>query len=570
MKQQLEQALAAIIDELYGVNLVIELSRTDEKFGDFATNAAMQLAGTLAKPPREIAAQIKAQILDRLSDQVADVTIAGPGFINLTLTDATLVEAVYTPALTIFSEQKVLVEYSDPNPFKPLHAGHLYTTLVGDVIARLLETTGANVVRLNYGGDVGLHVGKSMWAILQTLGGELPEKLSDIKMADRPAWLGRQYVAGNNAYEDNEAAKAAIVAANTRVYELHAAGDHDSPFAQIYWTCRTWSYDYFVELYQQLRVTPFDRVIPESEIVPLGLATVREQLARGVYEESEGAVVFKGEPYGLHTRVFINSKGLPTYETKDVGLLMKKWQDYHFDRSIVITATEQQQYMAVMLKSVEQYAPELATKSVHTTHGLVKLKGGIKMSSRKGNAADALEILEAAAVANKAATGQDNPETVLGAVKYAFLKARIGGDIMYDPLESISLEGNSGPYLQYAFARACSILRKATQSGEAAPESLTLSRLANTKLTGLEPGERLLVRKLTEYNEVVVKAATELMPHHVCGYLYELAQAFNRFYEQNRVLGNERESLRLELVAVYANTLRRGLTVLGLPTPEQM
>jgi len=557
MKQQLEQALTTIISNLYAQPITVVLDRTEEKFGDFATNVAMQLAGSLGSAPREIAEQIKSSIEADLADLVAKVEIAGPGFINLTVSDSKLAETIYLPVERSLTGLKVLVEYSDPNPFKPLHAGHLYTTLVGDVIARLLEVTGADVVRLNYGGDVGLHVGKSMWAILQTLGGEYPEKLSEIPEADRPKWMGKQYVTGNNAYEDNPEAKAEIVAVNTRVYELHANNDRDSPFAQIYWNCRNWSYDYFVELYKQLRVTLFDRVIPESEIVPLGLKTVREQQANRIYQESDGAIVFKGEAHGLHTRVFINSKGLPTYETKDVGLLMTKWQDYHFDRSIVITANEQQQYMTVMLKSVEQYAPELALKSEHKTHGIVKLKGGVKMSSRKGNVADALEILEAASSANKAATGQDNSDTVLGAVKYAFLKARIGGDIIYDPLESVSLEGNSGPYLQYSYARACSILRKKEDA-------------TGDTIVDLEPGERTLVRKLSEYNEVVAKAAAELMPHHVCGYLYELAQVFNRFYEHNRVLESEREALRLQLVKAYAETLKNGLTLLGLPTPEKM
>lgn len=566
MKQQLERALSAIILELFGIKMPIQLTRTDEKFGDYTTNVAMQLAHDLGRSPREIAAEVTAKIATALPSQVTTVDIAGPGFINLTLTDASLVQAMQTPIIQSWNGIRVLVEYSDPNPFKPLHAGHLYTTLVGDAIARLLESSGAEVVRLNYGGDVGLHVGKAMWSIIRTLGGENPDKLADVGGTDRPHWLGAQYIKGNNAYEDDSAAKAEIVAVNARIYELHASNDRDSPLAQIYWTCRTWSYDYFVRLYEQLRVTPFDRIIPESEIVPLALQTLREQLAAGVYETSDGAVVFRGEPFGLHTRVFINSKGLPTYEAKDVGLVMTKWRDYHFDRSIVITANEQQQYMAVMLKSVAQFSPEIAERSEHLTHGMVRLKGGVKMSSRKGNVADALEILEAAAAANLAATGQDNPDTVLGAVKYAFLKARIGGDIIYDPLESVSLEGNSGPYLQYAYARSRSILRKA--------EDLTMTtdqaNITTTELTGFQPGERLLVRKLGEYSDVLVKAVDELMPHHVCTYLYELAQTFNRFYEHNRVIGDQRQCLRLELVRRYAGTLQQGLTLLGIPTQEKM
>src|SRR6185437_10877693 len=257
-------------------------------------------------------------------------------------------------------------------------------TLVGDAIARLVERAGAKTVRINYSGDVGLHVARSMWSIIRWLGGELPEKLANVPEADRPKWLGERYVEGTAAYEDDEAARAAIIAVNKRVYQLHAASDHDSPFAQIYWACRQWSYDYFKILYNQLQVTSFERFIPESEVTPLGVQTVQAELEKGVYEHSDGAVVFDGEKLGLHTRVFINSHGIPTYETKDVGLSLTKWRDYHFDQSIIITANEQEQYMQVVIASIKQFAPEPAERTRHLTHGVVKLQGGVKMSSRKG------------------------------------------------------------------------------------------------------------------------------------------------------------------------------------------
>lgn len=564
--------MAAIIHDLFNTTTVVELSRTSEKFGDYACNVALQLTAQLGRPPRDIATEVVNKIITELPDEVLEATVAGPGFINITLTTNALLNTMRAPIAQTWKDKKVLVEYSDPNPFKPLHAGHLYTTLVGDATARLLEAGGANVIRLNYGGDVGLHVGKTMWAILNTLGGEFPDKLAPATGTDRPKWLGEQYVKGNNAYEEDETAKAEIIATNARIYELHKNNDHQSPLAQIYWTCRKWSYDYFVELYAELQVKPFNRIIPESEIAPLGLQIVREQLERGVYETSDGAVVFKGEPFDLHTRVFINSKGLPTYECKEVGLIMTKWQDYHFDRSIVITANEQQQYMAVVLKSIEQFAPELVAKSEHKTHGVVKLIGGVKMSSRKGNGPTAIQILEAASSANLAATGKDNKDAVLGAVKYAFLKVRIGGDIVYDPIESVSLEGNSGPYLQYAYARACSILSKAGYSEEQVQTVLSnsLQDVNDEVLLNIEQDERVLVRTLSQYGETVTRASEELMPHHVCSYLYELAQAFNRFYEHNRVIGDERQALRLQLVEAYAHILRNGLELLGLPTPQKM
>jgi len=555
MKVELEQAIAQAVRDVFGVDQAVELTRPDEQFGDFATNVALQLAKQVGQNPREIADKLAEKLRTDLSDQVGDVTVAGPGFLNLKLTDAALVSAMQTEADKPLAGKTVLVEYSDPNPFKPLHAGHLYTTLVGDTLARLVEHAGANVTRINYGGDVGLHVAKSMWAIIKEIG-ESPERLHDIPEAERPAWLGARYVEGNNAYEDNEGGKSEIINLNKRVYQLQADGDHESPFAQIYWTCREWSYSYFAQLYEQLQVIPFDRYLPESEVTELGFKTVQEQLEKGVFEQSDGAVIFDGEKVGLHKRVFINSEGLPTYETKDVGLSLTKWNDYHFDESIIITANEQAQYMQVVIAAIKQFAPEPAERTRHLTHGFVKLQGGVKMSSRKGNVVTALEILEAARQAGTETGTNPNEETILAAVKYAFAKNRIGGDIAYDPKESIALEGNSGPYLQYAHARARSILAKAQQSDAA--------------LTDLEAGERSLVRKITEYTEVLDKAVAELMPHNICTYLYELAQAFNSFYENNRVIDDPRQDARLTLVRQYADTLKNGLELLGIHAPERM
>ncbi len=573
MIHELQQAIQEACNALFASELTVDLTRPEEQFGDYATNIALQLAKQLGKNPREIAETLAVKIRENLADTVREVAVAGPGFLNITLNDSALLTSMSAKPNQSLAGKTIVAEYSDPNPFKPLHAGHLYTTLMGDVIARMLETGGASVVRISYGGDVGLHVGKSMWAIVRNLGGENPDKLADIPAENRAAWLGERYVEGNTAYEDDEASKQEIITANKRVYQVHSENDHESPFARIYWTCRDWSYEYFKTLYDQLAVHQFDRTIPESEIVPLGLKTVREQLQHGVYEESDGAIIFRGEEYGLHTRVFINSQGLPTYEAKDVGLLLTKWQDYHFDRSIVITANEQAEYMTVMLKSVEQFAPEPATRSQHLTHGMVKLKGGVKMSSRKGNTVGAIDIIDAATLANRTATGGDNPDTVLGAIKYAFLKNRIGGDIIYIPEESVSLEGNSGPYLQYAHARACSILRKAGEATDQG-DNITLDLEAISRQArddgGLGAGERSLVRKISEYTEVVDKAVQELMPHYICTYLYELAQTFNRFYEHNRVIGDERQTLRLTLVKQYADTLKTGLGLLGIASPDKM
>lgn len=554
MKDELTKSVQAACKELFDVDVQTVLTRPDEQFGDFATNVALQLSKQLGKNPREIGEALAGKL--RGHESLAEVTVAGPGFLNLRLTDTALLGAARSEPAKFLSNKKILIEYSDPNPFKPLHAGHLYTTLVGDTLARLVQNDGAETIRLNYGGDVGRHVGTSMWSIIRYLGGENPEKLHDIPEAERPAWLGKMYADGYASFEENEQAKKEIIDCNKRVYELHERDDHDSSFAQIYWTCREWSYAYFKTLYQQLDVTPFDRFIPESEVTPLGVKTVSEQLEKGVFEKSDGAVIFDGEKFGLHKRVFINSEGLPTYEAKDVGLSLTKWNEYHFDESIIITAAEQQQYMEVVIKAISQFAPEPAERTKHLTHGTVKLTGGTKMSSRRGNVVMALDILESARQAAQKSGMNTSEQTVLAAVKYAFAKVRIGGDIIYDPEESVALEGNSGPYLQYAHARARSILAKT----DAKPE----------RVESLEADERTLVRKISEYAEVVEKATADLTPHHICTYLYELAQEFNRFYEKNRVIDDPRQGIRLKLVTDYAETLKNGLELLGIHAPDKM
>jgi arginyl-tRNA synthetase len=553
----MEEVKSAVLSTLHDLGLSTEsivLSRPDPQFGDFATNVAMQLAKQAGKNPREIAEEICA----RLAQKGFEASVAGPGFINIRISDAAL-SALVMKASQLpqpMAGKVVVAEYSDPNPFKVLHAGHLYTSVVGDAVANVIEASGGEVHRVNFGGDVGLHVGKTMWAILGELGGEHPEKLAAIDEAQRSEWMAAAYVKGTLAYEDDEAAKSIIVELNKRIYAISNTADHESPLAQIYWTCRQWSYDYFNAFYARIGTT-FERYYPESEVAGLGLQTVKDQLAKGVFKESNGAVVFDGEAHGLHTRVFINSEGIPTYEAKDVGLIMQKKADYNFDTSLVITGNEQEQYMSVVLKAVEQFAPELTRATKHLTHGLVKLAGGVKMSSRKGNILRAVDVLESAAEANRAATGKDDDEVVLGAIKYSFLKSRIGGDIIYDPKESVSIEGNSGPYLQYAFARACSIMKKA--EGHEGRQG-----------TDFTPFERTLAVKISEFPEVIGVVLQEFMPHHICTYLYELTQVFNRFYENEHVIGDEREAQRLALLATYRDVLKTGLGLLGIQAPEQM
>lgn len=546
------------VQTLYDKEVTVNLERPDVRFGDAATNVALQLAREVGKSSREIAEQIAGTL--RETAEFAEVTVAGPGFINMRLSDAALYAMALQPVKKIYSDKEFVLEYSCPNAFKELHTGHLYQTIYGDNLARLLEKAGATVHRTSFGGDVGLHVAKCLYGMQLTLGDDALRQLAEVTASPfaRARWISEQYVKGAAAYEEDEAAKAAIGGLNKAVYEIHAQNDHTSPLAQLYWQTRQWSFEYFEAFYELIGVASM-HYYPESMTAPVGMRVVQEQLAQGNLKESEGAVVFIGdESQHLHTRVFVTSQGLPTYETKDIGVIWLEKQDYQFNQRILITGNDQREYMRVVFAAAEVFRPELAGQMTHLTNGTVKFADGQKMSSRLGNVTRAIEAIDSVSekVAELVADEGDRATVTLGAVKYAFSKYRFGGDIAFDVDETVSLAGNSGPYLQYAHARAASILAKSDKQP--------------IETNSYDKYERALLRKLGEYSMVVEKAAAEYALHGICNYLYELAQEFNRFYEQARIVGDSREAERLHLIELYKNMLADGLALLGIDTPERM
>ena len=545
--QELQAALEAAGQKLFDVDIAAELTRPDEKFGDYASNAALQLAKQLGRNPREVAEALAGELKNQAL--LANVTVAGPGFLNFKLTDEALARAAFaaTSLPKPLAGKEILVEFGDPNPFKEMHIGHLYSLIVGDAIASLLDANGASVRRLGYHGDVGRHVAMAIWGMQNNKGS-----------------IGECYAAGAKAYEENEKAKTEIQAINEHIYKKD-----DAEINKLYDEGRSQSLAGFEQIYQQLGVK-YDHDYFESESSSIGVKLVEDH--RNVFKTSDGAIVYEGEKAGLHTRVFITSKGLPTYETKDLGLAELKNRDYpDAARSIIITANEQSEYFKVMLAALTEIDPTLAKKTTHLSHGFVNLSTG-KMSSRSGDVYTGATLIDAVDKAAKEQFPDSAPanRTPLAALKYDFLKSRLGGDITFDVAESVSLEGNSGPYLQYAHARARSILGKAKTGNRGEGIGDSDSYPLPTTHYPLEPGERGLARKISEYPEVIAKATAELMPHHVTTYLYELAQAFNRFYEGNRVIGHQREAARLGLVEIYADVLRHGLGLLNIATPDKM
>lgn len=634
--EEVKQKLEAAIERVYGVKAEASVTVAPEDTGaDFASNVAMQLAKLVHKAPVAIAEELKDAFLAE-GDGVWQIEIAGPGFMNFISPDkyfygkvADFAENRENLTKNIswdeYKGKTVVCEFSDPNPFKVLHVGHLYTSMVGDSISRILEMAGAKVVRVNFGGDVGLHVAKTMYALLQKPGVYLAclmvediEKIAEKDVEEIAEKIARGYVEGTKIYEEDETdAKATITELNKIIYAIAELGEKQSrecsgveglvekfgfpnemkQIVELYWRGRQLSYDYFDHFYARIGVK-FDRYYPESTVSVRGLKEVRQGLDRGVYEESNSAVVYKGEKFGLHTRVFINQNGLPTYEAKDVGLIFTKWDDYHFDESVVITGNDIIEYMKVVLASVSEMAPELPERTRHLTHGQVKLPGNEKMSSRKGNFLKAVDVIEMVTRELTESTGQTADEkVVLAALRYAFLKYKMGGDIIFDPKESVAMTGNSGVYLLYSVVRAKKVLQRvggsallargagardlSEDASSRSPETVSASRsndvAADPEISFArisdktdEPFVRKLSKKIVQYQDILKEAVAEKAPNKICAYLFELAQEFSRFYENVKVVGSENETELIVIVRAYVNVMEHGLELLGIEVPEEM
>ncbi len=532
------------------------LPTEDLAHGDYTTNIALVGAKILNKNPQELARLITEKIESANLSAIERVEIAGPGFINFFLKPTSLIDNIRT-ILRVGDEygrnnsrqgQKIMVEFTDPNPFKEFHIGHLMTNTIGESLSRIIEASGAEVKRVNYQGDVGMHVAKAVWGVIKT--GGAPTEIGA---------LSAGYVFGAKAYETAGSAKLEINELNKKIYDRS-----DEAINKIYDVGRQTSLDYFAIIYQKLD-TQFDFNFFESETGEFGKRVVLEFLERGVFERSEGAVIFPGEKYNLHTRVFINSQGLPTYEAKELGLAKIKYDHYPYDRSIIVTCNEVDGYFQVLLKAMTLVYPDLESKTSHIGHGMLRLPTG-KMSSRTGEVISAdsfIEEVKARAllkmkVENRVTGDQEKVAEVIaiGAIKYSILKQDIGRDIIFDYDQSISLEGNSGPYLQYMYARICSVLDRADQ-----PASADFTNHDDISIL-----ERLLIR----YPEIIDRTEQEMAPHYLATYLFTLSSAFSAYYAKEKILGVPQEAYRLALSSAVRQVLKNGLFLLGMVAPARM
>ena len=532
----------------------------DLTHGDYSCNIAMVLAKQVAQNPRELAEKIVAEINERKPDEISKIEVAGPGFINFYLSTKYFVSGVsdvlkkgdkYGLNKNLEGE-KTTVEYTDPNPFKEFHIGHLMSNSIGEAISRIVEANGAKVSRACYQGDVGLHVAKAIWGVLK-----------ENKKINTAYDLGQAYSRGAKAYEENEQLKQEIIEINKNIYS-----GTDKCVNKAYDMGRKISLEYFESIYKILG-TKFNNYFFESETGKVGKEIVEKNMDK-VFEKGENnAIIFKGENYGLHTRVFINSEGLPTYEAKELGLAKIKFDKTKYSKSIVVTGNEVNDYFKVLLQAMSLIFPDLASKTVHVSHGMLRLPTG-KMSSRTGDVITAVSLLDdikekvsekmTDRVMNKKEKEETAEKVAVGALKYSILKQVNGKDIIFDFDKSLSFEGDSGPYLQYSYARAKSILRKAKDEGVK----------ANIKKVGEEVSN--LEKIIYRFPEVVERAGEEYSPHYIATYLIELASAFNSFYAQGKIVDKTdvNSPYKLALTEAFSVVLKNGLNLLGISAPEKM
>lgn len=570
LKEKLKRALGAFGIE--GIEPSLEYP-ADLAHGDFATNVAFKIQRTKSvegsktfqqkipmteviggsvvgekaiiwNSPKELAEKIVAELGD--IENVEKIEVAGPGFINFTLSHEYYSHVLKNIGIDwgrneTRKGEKVGIEYYQPNYFKALHVGHLMNAAVGESLARFAEFSGAKVYRIAYYADIGPHIAKAIWG------------LRDLNIdPKKPEDLSRAYEHGTKAYKENPEVKEAIDDINRAMY----AGD-DAALEMLYKKGCDISARQAQALLLRLGIA-FDKTFYESEGGPVGQSIV-EKNPGGIFEKSDGAIIFPGEKYGLHTRVFLTSKGLPVYETKDLGLAQLKLAAFGANELVYVVDVEQKEYFRVVLKVIELVFPSLAGKVRHIAHGRLRLPEG-RMSSREGNVILANDILDELkdAVLERTSDVKTAEQVAQAALRYLILRQSSGNTIVFNKEQALSFEGDSGPYLQYSYVRAKSVLEKGKGEREKEKGGNTPEHIPEF--------ERLLPR----FPQVVERAARAYEPHYVTTYLTELAGAFNSWYAAERIIGSEEEAYKLALTRAFAQTMENGLWLLGIEAPEKM
>lgn len=534
----------------------------NQEFGDYSTSIALKLTKILKKSPTEIAEEIKNKFPK--NDFIEKIEVVKPGFINFWVGNKHVFDFIRNLSrnkydfkeFNLGKNKKIMVEFAHPNTHKLFHIGHLRNISSGESVVRILEAVGNRVIRSNYQGDVGLHIAKCLYSIKnQVLS---IKKLKTLQ--EKIEFIGKMYSEGTKAYEDNPEAKEEINKINKMIY------DENPEILPLWKETKQWSLDYFDSVYKRV-YSHFDRLYLESQVTKRGLEITNDIYKKGILEKSKGAIVFNGKKYGLDTRVFINSLGFPTYEGKEMGLAEKEFSDFgELDKNIHVVTPEQSSFFKVTFK-VEELINEkkFKGKQYHLVYEWVKLKAG-KMSSREGNIIEGPWLIDQIKerIIKEFKCDKETAEILaVASVKYSFLKNSTQTVIHFDIDESISVDGNSAPYLIYTYVRCQSVIKKSAFS------NLTMKQFNNLAI-GVD--ELNLMRKLYQFPEIVLKSAEQFSPNFIANYLYELASRYNLFYQKNPILKAEKDTkeLRLLITQATANVIKKGLYLLGIKTVERM
>jgi len=536
------------------------------EFGDLASKISFLLPKKLKKSPFDIADEIIKKIKIP-NDSLINKVEAKGGYINFFFNYPKITKIILKTILKekdsygysgIGKKKTIMVEFAHPNTHKGFHIGHLRNISTGESISRILEFTGHKVIRANYQGDIGLHVAKALWGFINLYKCKTPKE-------KKGEWIGGVYTEVNKKFSDDEKVNNEVLDINNRLYS------GDKKIIELWKTTRKWCLDDFENIYKQLG-TKFDKYYFESQVERRAVEISKELLKRSVAKLSDGAIIIDLSKYDLSTFVLLTSEGNPVYESKDLALAERQFGDFKIDRCIHVVGSEQKLYFQQLFKVFELINSPAAGKSYHLVYELVNLKTG-KMSSRLGSVVLYTQLRDKILEKIQKEIEERNPnlskkekqslaeKIAVGALKYGMLSMSCDKVLIFDWEKSLMLEGNTGPYLQYAHTRCNGILNKAKKWEE---------NVVNENLTS---EEQRLVKKLSDFPTLVQQSLRDFRPHYLCNYAYELATMFSEFYHFCPVLKAEKKELinfRLSLVKATKITLKNCLFLLGIETPEKM
>ena len=603
IEQQLTADVRAAIKALYGQEVpdnLLQLQKTKREFEGHLTLVTFPLLRISRKKPEETAQEI-GQYLQENSDAVAAFNVV-KGFLNLVVAPQKWVELLevidaddhYGFVKPTEASPLVMIEYSSPNTNKPLHLGHVRNNLLGWSLSQIMEANGNRVVKTNIVNDRGIHICKSMLAWLKYGNGETPQ--SSGKKGDH--LIGDYYVAFDKHYREQvKELKAKFIAEGIAEEEAETRAKNEAPLIveahemlvkweqgdkevrDLWRKMNSWVYEGFDETYKALGVG-FDKIYYESDTYLEGKEKVDEGLKKGIfYRRPDGSVWADLTKEGLDEKLLLRADGTSVYMTQDIGTAKLRFQDYPIDKMIYVVGNEQNYHFQVLSILLDKLGFEWGKSLVHFSYGMVELPNG-KMKSREGTVVDADDLVaemvrQARETADESGKFADMPEEEkaqvarivgMGALKYFLLKVDARKNMLFNPEESIDFNGNTGPFIQYTYARIRSILRKAAEAGIEVPAQLPTDVELSVK-------EEALVQHVADFANVVRQAGQEYSPSSVAAYCYDLVKEYNQFYHDFSILREEdakKKAFRLVLSKNVAKVVRLGMSLLGIEMPERM